>query len=649
DQAGLYLGRRAGLGSVRLSIIDVDGGQQPIANEDRTLWIVFNGEIFNYVELRPELEARGHRFRTGTDTEVVLHAFEEFGPRCLDRFNGQFALAIWDTRKQSLFLARDRMGVRPLFYTTQGGRLVFASEIKAILADRRLSVEIDPVVLDQVFTFWSPLTPQTIFRNIVEVPPGHYLVASATEIALSRYWDLNFPAASGEPVRRPSPATLEAYAQELAERLTAAVQARLRADVPVGAYLSGGLDSSMIAAITRQVIPNRLQTFSIAFNDTQYDEHAYQTRMAQCLGVEHHVAHVSHADIGRVFPEVIWHVEVPLMRTAPAPMFILSEQVHAHGFKVVLTGEGADEFFAGYDIFKEAKVRRFWARRPESHLRPKLFERLYADVIDPARSPSRFLVGFFRQHLLEVGSPTYSHAVRWWNNRRTCRFFDPRVVEAAGAQADAAARQLLPSHVHQWPPLAQAQYLEARIFLSQYLLSSQGDRVAMAHSVEGRFPFLDHRLVEFCNRLPEPLKLRGLKDKYLLRKLAEKWLPPTICHRPKHPYRAPIRRSFFTPASQDYVRELLSPGPLQASGLFDLVAVRRLVQKAESDRPLGETDDMALAGIISTQLLHHRFIDRFVAQPLPAGPRLKVCLDRDTARSHRVAENQATTPDLIAP
>jgi asparagine synthase (glutamine-hydrolysing) len=314
------------------------------------LWIVFNGEIFNYVELRPELEARGHRFTTTSDTEVLLHAYEEFGPQCLERLNGQFAFAIWNEQEQTLFMARDRLGVRPLFYTFSQGDLIFGSEIKAILADRRVRAEIDPVVLDQVFTFWGPLAPRTIFRDIVEIPPGHYLLARGDKIVVKNYWQINFaPAVSDQPKK-----SLEDYAEEFSRLLIDAVRVRLRADVPVGAYLSGGLDSSIIASIIRNFTSNRLDTFSIAFDDVNFDESAFQRRMAGFLGTEHQVVHATHADIGRVFPDVVWHTEVPLMRTAPAPMFLLSKLVRDSGFKVVLTGEGADEFLAGYDIFKEA-------------------------------------------------------------------------------------------------------------------------------------------------------------------------------------------------------------------------------------------------------------------------------------------------------
>jgi asparagine synthase (glutamine-hydrolysing) len=621
DEFGIYLDGPVGLGNARLSIIDLSTGQQPISNEDGNLWIVFNGEIFNYVELRPELEARGHRFTTTSDTEVLLHAYEEFGPQCLERLNGQFAFAVWNQRKQTLFLARDRLGVRPLFYTFSQGDLIFGSEIKAILSDRRVRAEIDPAVLDEVFTFWSPLAPRTVFRDIVEVPPGHYLLAREGKVTVKNYWQINFaPAAPGRPQK-----CLEDYEEEFSQLLVDAARVRLRADVPVGAYLSGGLDSSIIASIIRNFTSNRLDTFSIAFDDVHFDESAFQRRMANFLGTEHQVIQATHADIGRVFPDVVWHTEVPLMRTAPAPMFLLSKLVRDSGFKVVLTGEGADEFLAGYDIFKEAKIRRFWAQEPDSKFRHLLLKRLYPDITDLSKNAASFLAAFFREDLTAVERPDYSHAVRWRNNRRACRFFSPEVRQAAAQSYDTLLKQQLPPQFNEWDALTQAQCLEIKIFLSQYLLSSQGDRMAMAHAVEGRYPFLDYRVVAFCNQLPANLKLRGLTEKYLLKQLGRKWLPPEIWQRPKRPYRAPIHRSFFNAAVPDYVREMLSPENLARTGLFNAAAVGQLVNKVQQGGTLGETDDMALVGILSTQIVHHQFIEHFkIPAPLSESDPVKV-------------------------
>jgi asparagine synthase (glutamine-hydrolysing) len=628
DEFGILLDREAALGSARLSIIDLSGGSQPIANEDESLWIVFNGEIFNYIELRAELKPRGHRFRTSSDTEVILHLFEEFGPRCLEKLNGQFAIAIWDTKRRRLFLARDRLGVRPLFYTEIPGKtLLFASEIKAVFSDRRVRAEIEPGVVEQIFRFWAPPSPNTVFRGIAELPPGHFLVADSESIQVEPYWRNRFPEETEVSTEAASKRTIDEVVEEFRALLIDACQIRLRADVPVGAYLSGGLDSSTIASVVRRHTSNRLVTFSIAFSDEKFDESEFQQQMAEHLGTDHHVVRATHEDIGHAFPDVIWHTEVPIMRTAPVPMFLLSKLVRETGFKVVLTGEGADEFLAGYDIFKEAKVRRFWAQQPLSKWRPLLLKRLYPDISGLAQSNLEFLAAFFGEGLTDLDSPWYSHAVRWRNNRRTRRFLDDGVLAAADEAVyfDRLATTL-PADFKRWGPLARAQYLEITMFLSQYLLSSQGDRMGMAHSIEGRFPFLDCRLVEFCNALEPRMKLRCLHEKYLLKRAAQPWLPDLIRHRPKRPYRAPIHRSFFNRSTPDYVRELLTPGAIKAVGLFKPGPIEQLVKKIQSGSPVGETDDMALAGILSTQLVHHHFVSHFSRpEPLSVRDRVKVC------------------------
>ncbi len=600
DQFGIYLGRRAGLGSARLSILDVAGGQQPIGNEDGTLWIVFNGEIFNYRDLRSDLESRGHRFTTHTDTEVLLHLFEERGKDCLDLLNGQFACAIWDERRQSLFLARDRLGVRPLFYTRNAGTVIFGSEIKALLAYPGMEARLDPLAVREVFTYWSPLPPRTCFQGVFQVPPGHYAEVHDGKIEIRPWWQLEFHEAQGER-------SLDDWVDELRWLLRDATRLRLQADVPVGAYLSGGLDSSLIASIACQLGVSRLDTFSISFSDPRYDETQYQRQMAKFLGTEHQVAYATDHEIGVVFPEMVWHSETPVLRTAPAPMFMLSKLVRDCGCKVVLTGEGADEFFAGYDIFKEDKIRRFWSRQPDSRWRPSLLRRLYADIPGLRRANLAYLTPFFGRGLCDVRTPGYSHAIRWQNGQRLQRFFSD---EMTGCPDDRSV-PFYPGAFSGWDALQQAQFIEISTFLSHYLLSSQGDRPAMAHSVEGRYPFLDKRVVEFCTRLPSRLKLRGLREKYILRKMAEDHIPVAIAARAKRPYRAPIRRCFFNESSPDYVQEALSPRSVAEAGMFKAAAVEQLARKARSSDTLGETDEMALVGILSSQLLFRQFVASF--------------------------------------
>lgn len=622
DEFGIYLDDEVALGSARLSIVDLDGGQQPIGNEDGTIWVVFNGEIFNYLDFKPQLERAGHRFRTNTDTEVLIHLYEEYGPGFLNLLNGQFAFAIWDCHRRTLMLGRDRLGVRPLFYTSVQGSLVFGSEIKSILCDPRVKAEIDPEVMDQVFTFWGPLPSRTVFRNIHEVPPGTYLISGPGTMSIQQYWQLDFSPRAG------APRSAEEYLGELRELLTDATRIRLRADVPVGAYLSGGIDSSLVSAIIRNSGVSNLDTFSVSFADPDFDESAFQRTMAGFLGANHEVVRVTNADIADAIPEVIWHTEAPIMRTSPAPMFLLSRLVNAKGYKVVLTGEGADEFFGGYDLFKEAAIRRYWSRQPESHRRPQLLRRLYSDISALSKVDRSLLELFFGHDLSNTTCPHYSHAIRWRNNRRTRRFFSGDMLTVIDKEyPDPMESISYPPRFLTWDPLERAQYLESSIFLSGYLLSSQGDRMAMAHSVEGRYPFLDYRVVEFCGRLPARLKLNGLKEKYLLKKFARGMLPEEICRRTKRPYRAPIHRSFFSRSgTAGYIPELLSESSLRAAGLFNVPAVNALRRKLECGTAIGETDEMALIGIISSQLVVQHFISHFRSpQPIGGRDKVKIC------------------------
>ena len=602
DQFGLYHFQDAcssiGLGHARLSIIDLTTGQQPLSNEDGTLWIVFNGEIFNYRELRRELRQAGHQFATQSDTEVILHLYEQFGVNCVDYLNGQFAFAIWDERAHTLFMARDRVGIRPLFYTLHNDQLIFASEMKAILAAQPTTPTLDFTTLDQIFTYWSPLAPRTIFKDIYSLPPGHFLLVRAGRVEIEQYWQPDFAIKNTQ--------SLPEAAVQLRQLVTRATQLRLRADVPVGAYLSGGLDSSTIAVLLYHDIGQRLETFSIAFSDSAFDESQFQQQMAAHLGTDHHVITCTHADVGRAFPDVIWHTETPILRTSPVPLFLLSSFVQRAGIKVVLTGEGADEFLGGYNIFKESLIRRFWARQPESEIRPLLLKKLYR-YVQNLDNPA-YLKKFFGYRLHNVDEPGYSHLLRWRNGARLRHLFHPAVQ--AEIDVDHLPVQL-PADFPQWSALAQAQYLEITIFMAEYLLSAQGDRMAMAHSIEGRFPFLDHHVMEFCNQLPPDFKLRGLSEKHILKHAVRDLLPEAIWQRQKRPYRAPIHRSFFPEGRPlEWVSELLSPRQIDVAGCFNPRAVNALLKKLERLGTLGEVDEMALAGILSTQLVHHHFIDQ---------------------------------------
>lgn len=606
DEFGIYRDGRAGLAHARLSIIDLVSGQQPLANEDENVWLVFNGEIFNYVELRGELIERGHRFRTKSDTEVIVHAYEEWGVDAFDRFNGQWAVALYDRRTGELVLSRDRYGVRPLYYVEQDGRVYFASEIKSLFAASEVSAEFDPEGLSQVFTFWAPIAPRTVWKGVRKLEPGHVRIYRDGQVQDRAYF-------------RPSYTETRAFksideaTEAVREKLLDAVKLRmLRADVPVGSYLSGGLDSSLVAALGKRAVGESFNTFSVRFEDAEFDETPYQRAMVEHIGTTHHEVVVSRADIARVFPEVIYHAERPILRTAPAPLFLLSKLVREKNIKVVLTGEGADEMFAGYDLFREAKVRRFWARQPKSELRPKLLDRLYPYL---ARSPVRqkaMAKQFFGKDLERAAEPGFSHTTRWSTASALKRLFSSQVHEAtAGRDLVGELLDALPPEFHTWTPLAQDQYLECHTLLASYLLSAQGDRMLMAHSVEGRFPFLDREVIALANALPHTYKLNVLDEKHVLKRVGKELLPPSILARPKQPYRAPDGPSFFGEHAPGWVDEVTNPQAVASAGVFEPKAVEQLITKCKNrdpNTPFSNTDNMGVVGVLSTQLLHHEFV-----------------------------------------
>jgi asparagine synthase (glutamine-hydrolysing) len=613
DEAGVYVDDAVGLGHVRLSIIDLDSGCQPIHNEDKTLWIVYNGEVFNYVELRRDLEGRGHRFYTTSDTEVVLHLYEEEGTECLNRLNGQFAFAIWDTGKRELFVGRDRVGIRPLHYTLHDGALFFASEVKSILAVPGVAREIDPVSLDQIFTFWTVLPGRTAFKNVYELPPGHFLRASRGQVTTRPYWQIPV-----YPRDQQLTLSTDALCEQIRELLADAIRIRLRADVPVGCYLSGGLDSSSVAALVATRFNADVQTFGIRFDQGAFDEGEHQAKMVSFLGTRHQEVQATREAIGDAFAQTLWHCEKPLLRTAPVPLFLLSDVVRRSGLKVVLTGEGADEVFGGYNIFKEAKVRRFWARQPDSSARAALVGHLYGYVFRDQRS-RRFLQSFFAKGLDRADDALFSHALRWSNTSRAKTFFSDELRAAIG-HGDCTERlsDLLPDRYHDLDVVGKAQYLETMLFLSNYLLSSQGDRVAMAHSVEIRLPFLDYRLVDFMARVPSRWKLLGLNEKYILKKALRPVVPETIAARRKQPYRAPIASCLLRGRARDIAMTMLGTRAIERTGLFNAAKVERLVTKMQKVEAAGEIDSMALAGVLSSQIIHHQFVENRPQRRAPA-------------------------------
>ncbi len=606
DETGLHVEGPAALGHVRLSIIDPGSGQQPMANEDASIWITFNGEIFNYLELRNILEGRGHRFRTRSDTEVLVHMYEEYGQEMLEYLNGQFAFAIFDSRRQELFLARDHFGICPLFYLNNGGRFAFASEVKALAEIPGISLEFDPMAISQLFTFWTVISPRTPFREICSIPPGGCMsVSTSGLLGPKQYWCLKFPRRGEEDLS----VSEEEWKQRVLEAVVEAARIRLRADVPVGVYLSGGVDSSIIATTVKRLTDTPIEAFSLAFADSAYDESGFQSRLAQAIGVNHNVIRVRNREIGRVFPDVMWHTERPVLRAAPAPLFMLSGLVKQKGYKVVLTGEGADELFGGYDIFKEDKIRRFWAREPDSACRPILLNRLYPHApVDTSRA-GRMLAAFYRKNLLPTDVFAYSHLPTWNNTRALQGFFTRSFMEELeGYDPVDELKACVPGEFHLWHPLHQAQFLEARILLSEYLLSSQGERMTMGHSVEGRYPFLDPGVARLATMIPPSYKLKGLREKYILRKAFAELLPAEFAERPKRPYLAPNKESFLEEPGVSRIHEYLDPNGIKSCGVFDGIKVERLLKKCSRGGGLGFRDNAAFLGILSTQIIWEEFV-----------------------------------------
>jgi asparagine synthase (glutamine-hydrolysing) len=615
DGYGLALDRGAGLVSARLAIFDVPRGWQPVESGQRGSVIVYNGEVYNHPELRADLTARGEAFGTTCDTEVVLHLLERDGVSCLGRLNGQFAFAWWQPDRRRLTLVRDRFGVRPLYYSLlDDGSLVFGSEAKALFASGEVSAAPDLAGVDEVFTLWGPRAPRTVFRDVSQVLPGGVLVWERGRVVEEKkWWTPDYSHVGGDDVG-------------LEELLRDSVRLRLRADVPVGTYLSGGLDSSLITALAQAETDHQLRTFSIAFKDPRYDERAHQEEVARAIGTQHYVVEAGPGEIATAFPEVIRHTEMPLVRTAPVPLYLLAQEVREQGITVVATGEGADELFWGYELFKEVVLRDLHRSDPKraSELLAELYSYLGPSVA--RRGPA------WQRFLLETGvdDPELgSHLTRAEATGAVKAFYRSELAEEVGRTASLdRLRAELPTQFPDWSELERAAWLEVATLLEPYLLSAQGDRVAMAHGVEGRFPFLDDRVFAHSVSLPEHEKLDGMNEKVALRNVAAEVLPQRIAERGKQPYRAPEIAPFFAEGAPDWVEETLSSSALRAAGIWDPERVDGLLRRCRAGRATGMRESMALVGILSTQLWHGEFVGRGIAAYPPETGEPLVRIDR---------------------
>jgi asparagine synthase (glutamine-hydrolysing) len=557
DSSGRFRDSRVGLAFRRLSIIDLETGDQPLYNEDGSLVVICNGEIFNHRELRRELESRGHVFSTRSDVEVLLHLYEEHGVDLLRRLNGQFAFALYDRRAGTLLLARDHFGICPLYYTVADGSFVFASEVKAILEHPSVPREVDLTGLDQVFSFPGLVSPRTMFRGVHRLGSGHYLLVRDRDISETEYWDLVYPRDGELPYDRPE----SYYVESLAELFSRSVRYRLQADVPVGFYLSGGLDSSLTAAVIGQVAPDvRRHSFSITFADGPTDESRYQRLVAEQLRCERHEIRFDGARITDGLERMIYHCETPVKETYNVCMLALSAAAREHGIPVVLVGQGADELFAGYPGYR---FDRFAERRSGGG---DLTELMEGDIREELWGDRELYYEKDYHALGQVKQGLYSDLGRRRFAEFDCLGFPP--VDAERLQGR-----------HR---LHQRSYLDFKLRLCDHLLLDHGDRMALANSVEGRYPFLDVDLVELATRIPPHLKLNGFTEKYALRKMAEPLVPGEVLQREKFGWRAAGSPELLQ-EGVEWIRDMLSYQRIKRQGYFDPDAVEALKTKYVQD------------------------------------------------------------------
>ncbi|MBI2469447.1 MAG: asparagine synthase (glutamine-hydrolyzing) [Candidatus Rokubacteria bacterium] len=585
DDEGFYLGAGVGLGMRRLSIIDLATGRQPVRNEDGTVWVVFNGEIYNYRELRRALEAQGHAFYTATDTETIVHLYENYGPRCVEHLRGMFAFALWDEPRRRLLLARDRLGIKPLYYADVGGRLLFASELKAIRALPGFEPELNWAAVSHLFTFLTTPRAESIVRGVRKLEPGHVLVASFGEGArIERYWDVQFEPDHGRPEAD--------FVERLRELLTDSVRLHLVSDVPVGAFLSGGIDSSSVVATMARLGLGPVKTFSIGFTEADYDELRHARVVARAFGTEHHELTLDPDALG-IVDELAWYLDEPFGDSSAIPTYMVSKLAAEH-VTVVLSGDGGDELLAGYDKY-----------RVERRERPARF------LPGPARSLLGLLGGLvpegrpghnFLRHFALTGAERYLDASTLFRHAQKQKLFRPEAFELCSRYDPwrDAIDDLARADGH-W--LSALQYLDLRSYLPLDILTKV-DRMSMAHSLEARVPLLDHKLVEFAATVPPELRLRGGTTKYLLKRAMRGILPDRIIERPKHGFAVPLAR-WFRGGLGPFVREVLLSERSRRRGILEPAYIERLLALHARGRDL----DLQLWTLLSFELWCRTFLD----------------------------------------
>ena len=613
DGAGLVVDDRAALAHRRLSIVDLAGGHQPLANENETIWVTYNGEIYNHASVRPELEAKGHRYRTRSDTETIVHAYEEWGNDCVERFRGMFAFAIWDASERRLLLVRDRLGVKPLYWTRvpatsdRGERLLFASEIKAILESGLVRARPNHAVLSEVLATRYTSGPETMFEGIYKLMPGHRLVYANGAITISQYWDV--------PLDGPDPRLEQQREPQLVEQFRAllqeSVRLRLMADVPLGMFLSGGIDSSAVAALMAREIDRPVQTFSVAFDDRAYSELNYAREVADAIGATRHEVVISDRDFFGALPRLVWHEDEPIAHPSSVPLHFVSALAREH-VKVVLTGEGSDELLAGYGKYPRALLNWKAAGVYERFV-PGAVRSVVASALVPRlpRAARRYAIRSF------LAMPRDPAAMFLDNFAAIPSRAQHELLTPSVSTHDAYASSLRYFNAapggHGW--LGRMLYTDIKTYLVELLMKQ--DQMSMSTSIESRVPFLDHKLVEFAARLPERLKLSGFTTKRILREAVRGLLPDAILSRPKMgfpvPFAAWVARDWF-----DVAREVLLDRRTQQRGITDTPAVERLLVDHRSGVRRGGD---AIWALLNLELWYRTFIDGDGIQTLSAPAR----------------------------
>jgi asparagine synthase (glutamine-hydrolysing) len=591
DHEGIYVNDGVALGMRRLSIIDLEGGQQPVFNEDRTICVVFNGEIYNYQELARQLVRGGHTFRSHSDTETIVHLYEEYGARCVDHLRGMFAFAVWDARHKRLLLARDRLGIKPLYYAETEGTLAFASELKPILALPEVDRAVNWRALGHLFAFLATPASQSIINGVRKLEPGQLAIAErGSSLRIERYWDVEF-----EPDDASSEGEL---VEQLREVLADAVAAHEISDVPVGAFLSGGIDSSAVVSMMAARQPGRqIKTFSIGFAEDGYDELVHARKVAQAFGTDHHEL-VLRPDVVSIVEELAWYLDEPFGDTSAIPTYMVSKLASEH-VKVVLTGDGGDELFAGYDKYVVERHEREYDRVPAA-LRG--FAGVIGDVMPEGMKGRRFL-----RHLALDGAKRYLDASTLFRSDEMEHLFQTSAYEEVSCFDPWSERLMYLENAYDW--VSAAQYCDLHTYLPLDILTKV-DRMTMAHSIEARPPLLDHRVVEFAARIPSHLRLRDDTTKYLLKQAMRGILPGEIIDRRKQGFAVPLAR-WFRGELLGFARDILLSDTCRQRGFFDVAYIERLLRLNQRGRDL----DLHLWTILSFEMWCRRFLDAPLEAP----------------------------------